>query len=742
MRRGGPQTRGPRWSVSRSMSWRWSGSTFVTLAGAIGVAVCALYAWRRRGSPAAASLVVALLAATEWSLAHTLELSGGNLATRQLGGELRFIGTCLLPPACLIFMLQYSGRIRRPSRSMLALLAIEPLVVLTTLAIPATRHLMISWDPRAPGASPAAGGLGPSARPGPLYWVDFVYFTVLMWAFVVILAVTLARTSRMYRRQSAILFSALLAPLLSSTLYSLRIGPFGRLDLTPFAFVLTSAVLVWCVLGFSLLDLRPVARSRIFQTIADGVVVLDLYGKVIDANLAAERLLGQPLSQAVGQPVEQVLPAWAAVIARQRDHGRDTVKEARAAGGSYEVAISSLTDSLGQPTGQLLVAQIVNEAGPELLDGRPVKLETRPLPLWVDAPKVERIVENLLANAARHTPPGTPVWVRVEPHDRGAVLVVEDAGPGVPAELREAIFQPFRQGPNPAAYAPGLGVGLTLVHRFAELHGGRAWVEDGPGHGASFRVLLPDAHHADSSGNGDGRVLGGRGPVPAGDVGRDRQVALEAAVGPRLAGGQAQRQHARPDRQGVVLFLVADRAGAHLGRDLEQRHRQHGGGRQLLAVGAARDLAAARDDVLDHGPQGRVLLLEVGDQAGPAEDHHRAVLKGMVEYRAGQDQPVDQRDRDADVHPRPHAEAAAGRPVQVQRLADPSVAGRQRVDLPVHGEGHMAQEPLVQDGVHGRPVVPPALRQPPHLRAAGQLICAVGPLVHGPPRNTFYNNRN
>jgi PAS domain S-box-containing protein len=583
------------------MSWRWSGSTFVTLAGAIGVAVCALYAWRRRGSPAAASLAVALLAATEWSLAHTLELSGGNLATRQLGGELRFIGTCLLPPACLIFMLQYSGRIRRPSRSMLALLAIEPLVVLTTLAIPATRHLMISWDPRAPGASPAAGGLGPSARPGPLYWVDFVYFTVLMWAFVVILAVTLARTSRMYRRQSAILFSALLAPLLSSTLYSLRIGPFGRLDLTPFAFVLTSAVLVWCVLGFSLLDLRPVARSRIFQTIADGVVVLDLYGKVIDANLAAERLLGQPLSQAVGQPVEQVLPAWAAVIARQRDHGRDTVKEARAAGGSYEVAISSLTDSLGQPTGQLLVArdvterhrvddmkktfllavshelrtplaavlgiaitlehqqlrldaanradllgqlassarkldrlladlldldrldrptvtaervrvdlgelvgQIVNEAGPELLDGRPVKLETRPLPLWVDAPKVERIVENLLANAARHTPPGTPVWVRVEPHDRGAVLVVEDAGPGVPAELREAIFQPFRQGPNPAAYAPGLGVGLTLVHRFAELHGGRAWVEDGPGHGASFRVLLPDAHHADSSGNGDRR---------------------------------------------------------------------------------------------------------------------------------------------------------------------------------------------------------------------------------------------
>src|SRR6266571_2249660 len=393
MRRGGPQTRGPRWSVSRSMSWRWSGSTFVTLAGAIGVAVCALYAWRRRGSPAAASLAVALLAATEWSLAHTLELSGGNLATRQLGGELRFIGTCLLPPACLIFMLQYSGRIRRPSPRVLALLAVEPLVVLTTLAIPATRHLMISWVPGAPGAGAAAGGLDPSARPGPLYWVDFVYFTVLMWAFVVILAVTLARTSRMYRRQSAILFSALLAPLLTSTLYSLRIGPFGRLDLTPFAFVLTSAVLVWCVLGFSLLDLRPVARSRIFQTIADGA---DLLGQLASSARKLDRLLADLLDL------------------DRLDRPTVTAERVRV--------------DLGE-----LVGQIVNEAGPELLDGRPVKLETRPLPLWVDAPKVERIVENLLANAARHTPPGTPVWGRVEPHARGAVLVVEDAGPGVPA---------------------------------------------------------------------------------------------------------------------------------------------------------------------------------------------------------------------------------------------------------------------------------------------------------------------
>jgi signal transduction histidine kinase len=69
---------------------------------------------------------------------------------------------------------------------------------------------------------------------------------------------------------------------------------------------------------------------------------------------------------------------------------------------------------------------------------------------------------------------------------------VDDAGPGVADEVKEAVFEPFRQagGPNPS---PGVGVGLSLVARFAELHGGSAWVQDRPGGGASFRVYLPDA---------------------------------------------------------------------------------------------------------------------------------------------------------------------------------------------------------------------------------------------------------
>jgi len=130
-----------------------------------------------------------------------------------------------------------------------------------------------------------------------------------------------------------------------------------------------------------------------------------------------------------------------------------------------------------------------------LLSDRQPEVVAEPVTVSIDPAKVERIVENLLSNAARHTPPETPVWVRVErsPNGDGVLLAVEDAGAGIPEEFRDSVFEPFRQGPDAPPYAPGVGIGLTLVARFAELHGGKAWVEERPGGGSSFRVLIPEA---------------------------------------------------------------------------------------------------------------------------------------------------------------------------------------------------------------------------------------------------------
>ena len=134
-----------------------------------------------------------------------------------------------------------------------------------------------------------------------------------------------------------------------------------------------------------------------------------------------------------------------------------------------------------------LVRELV--AGADVIAGRRVQMDTAPLMISADATMIERIVENLLGNAAKHTPGDSRIWARVERADGGALIVVEDDGPGVSADDRQRIFQAFRQGDSPDR-SSGVGVGLAVVARFAELHGGRAWVQDRKGGGASFRVLL------------------------------------------------------------------------------------------------------------------------------------------------------------------------------------------------------------------------------------------------------------
>ncbi len=135
-----------------------------------------------------------------------------------------------------------------------------------------------------------------------------------------------------------------------------------------------------------------------------------------------------------------------------------------------------------------LVRLLVSEF--DLGAGRTLTVDVEPVTIPVDAAKVERIVENLLANTGRHTPSDAKVWVRVAPLEGGVLITVEDDGAGVPADVREHIFEPFRQGPGAPEHSPGVGVGLTLVARFAELHGGRAWVDEREGGGASFNVFL------------------------------------------------------------------------------------------------------------------------------------------------------------------------------------------------------------------------------------------------------------
>jgi PAS domain S-box-containing protein len=95
-------------------------------------------------------------------------------------------------------------------------------------------------------------------------------------------------------------------------------------------------------------------------------------------------------------------------------------------------------------------------------------------------------------NAGKHAPNAGSIEVRLTRRGRDMLLVVEDDGPGIPDEFKEVVFETFNRGPSMLATTPGAGIGLSLVAQFTAVHGGRSWVEDRPGGGASFHVLFPD----------------------------------------------------------------------------------------------------------------------------------------------------------------------------------------------------------------------------------------------------------
>lgn len=111
-------------------------------------------------------------------------------------------------------------------------------------------------------------------------------------------------------------------------------------------------------------------------------------------------------------------------------------------------------------------------------------------PVRADAARLERVVANLLTNALKYTPPGTPVTVRLSREGGRAVVAVKDTGPGLRPEEQAHLFEKYYRSRS-GRKAEGIGLGLYISRLIIEAHGGRIWVEGTPGGGATFTFYLP-----------------------------------------------------------------------------------------------------------------------------------------------------------------------------------------------------------------------------------------------------------
>lgn len=204
------------------------------------------------------------------------------------------------------------------------------------------------------------------------------------------------------------------------------------------------------------------------NVIAGGIAILDRVGKPDEQTARTRHLIGRQVRH-LAHLMDDLLDIVRVTTGKMVLNRRPLDLGAAVAG-----CLTTLTDAdlLGRHTGRQAIESV-----------------------WVDADetRIQQIVTNLVGNAVKFTPEGGEVRVSVRSEGEEAVLSVEDTGRGIAADLLPRIFDAFVQGDRTIDRAlGGLGLGLTLVRRLTELHGGTAAVSsEGVGRGASFTVRFP-----------------------------------------------------------------------------------------------------------------------------------------------------------------------------------------------------------------------------------------------------------
>lgn len=312
-----------------------------------------VYAWRRRSAPNAVSLAIMAFGITQWSLGYVLEIAGADLPTKLFWGKSQYIGITFAPLAWFLFTYFQTNQGRRPKhRYMLALTALP---IITILLVFTTEYHGLVW--RTMEIYQAENFSVLDVTYGPWFWVHSAYSYLLLLSGAVIILRGLGRMQGLYRGQAAALILAVAAPWAGNALYLSGFSPIPNLDLTPFAFTISLLGIAWGIFGYQLVNISPIARDLIVDNMADGMIALDLRGRIADMNLAAARMIGVPVSQAIGKSLAEVLAPWPRVIERFHNATEATEEIVIGEGEAqrrYEARISPLHDQAKRPLGQII----------------------------------------------------------------------------------------------------------------------------------------------------------------------------------------------------------------------------------------------------------------------------------------------------------------------------------------------------------------------------------------------------
>jgi PAS domain S-box-containing protein len=323
----------------------------------------ALVAWRRRSVPGAIPFSFMMLGEAGWSLVYALELVSSALPTKIFLNEVVQLPASVVITGWLAFALQYTGRERwLTPRIIVPFLVFETLVSLIVPWTNPLHHLFYSTIRLQTIGSLSVLDLTYNIG----FWVAVAYsYALLLLGTMLIVSFiwTRWRSASLYRGQASTVLIAVLIPLAGSIVTISGLSP-SNVDLTPLTLAIAGLIWAWSLFRFRMLDLAPVARHAVVESMSDAVIVLDQHNRITDLNPAAQRLFGRPLAELLGQPATQVAAAWPEQTERFRGATEAHEEIVLAVGGvacSFDLRISPLSDRRGTLTGRLIVLRDITE---------------------------------------------------------------------------------------------------------------------------------------------------------------------------------------------------------------------------------------------------------------------------------------------------------------------------------------------------------------------------------------------
>ncbi|MGC9400434.1 MAG: histidine kinase N-terminal 7TM domain-containing protein [Anaerolineae bacterium] len=280
--------------------------TFLLGLAAVALGYVGGVVWRRRQTTGARYLVWVMLGGIVWTLFYLLEIRSGSFPVKVFWAKAKYLGIVVIPVGWFLFIAEYLGMRDFMWPYSVKWLLVIPALTLVALATNPWHHLF--W--RSLVLRPCGENIYLEAEHTLFFWLHTVYSNLLLLGSAVMLLRALLRSHSFYRAQVLVMMGALLFPWASNILYLTDAMPCALRDPTPLAFLLTGVITTVGTLRFRWLDLVPVARAVVLETMHDGVIVVDGQERIVDLNPAAAAAFGDAVQALIGKPISDRLPVW------------------------------------------------------------------------------------------------------------------------------------------------------------------------------------------------------------------------------------------------------------------------------------------------------------------------------------------------------------------------------------------------------------------------------------------------